>query len=240
MQELAHRSIPELVYQEIRQQIVSGQLPPGTRLKEREISELLNVSRVPVREAFPFLEADGFIRSLPRRGAIVNELAVRDVEELFDVRESLEVLATRLAAKNADSAPFDRMEQVLAAAREAVASGDERALVQSNVAFHEAMAELSGNSLLIGVVRGILGRMEWLFRFTVDRDMRAQCEEHEELFRAVKAGHVELAGSLAFAHVASGRQPSLEKLRLAKELSHAPEVDGDDAAFDRADAAGSV
>ncbi|GAA2026959.1 GntR family transcriptional regulator [Agromyces tropicus] len=228
MQEVAYRSIPELVYEEIRQQIVSGELQPGTRLKEREISASLNVSRVPVREAFPLLEADGFIRIIPRRGAIVKELAVRDVEELFDVRESLEVLAARLAAQRSGSASFDSMEQVLASARDAIASGDERALVQANVAFHEAMAELSGNALLIGVVRSILGRMEWLFRFTVDRDMRTQCEEHEDLFRAVKAGHAELAGSLAFAHVASGRLPTLEKIRLADGSSAASEATGKD------------
>lgn len=217
MQELAYRSIPELVYEEIREQIVSGALQPGARLKEREISELLKVSRVPVREALPLLEADGFIRIVPRRGAIVNDLTVTDVDELFDVRESLEVLAARLAAKRSTSAEFAAIEKVLAQARAAAEQGDERSIAAANVAFHEEMAHLSGNELLVGVFHGILGRMEWLFRFTADRDVMTQCEEHEQLFRAVRDGQVELAGSLAFAHVASGRHPSIEKIRIARQ-----------------------
>lgn len=85
----------------IRELIISGDFAPGSRLRERELSQTLAVSRVPVREALQQLEAEGFIDTSPRRGATVKQITLRDVNELFDVRLSLEVLAARLAAQAA-------------------------------------------------------------------------------------------------------------------------------------------
>src|SRR5579862_7591453 len=92
-------SSPHRIYEEIRNKIINGDLPPGTRLRERELADELGVSRVPVREALPYLQADGFITLESHRGAIVTELTLRDVRELFDVRLGVEVYAARLAAQ---------------------------------------------------------------------------------------------------------------------------------------------
>src|SRR5689334_10830851 len=92
-------SMSQRVYTEIRERIIRGDFPPGFRLLERDLADEFAVSRVPVREALPQLEADGFITTLPRRGAVVAQLTIQDVEELFDVRLGVEVYATRLAAR---------------------------------------------------------------------------------------------------------------------------------------------
>ena len=90
---LADQPLSAKIYEALRERIIEGALRPGERIRERELAEELNVSRIPIREAMPRLEAEGFIRTLPRRGAVVTEMTIGDVEELFVVRSSLEVLA---------------------------------------------------------------------------------------------------------------------------------------------------
>ncbi|MBB2947226.1 DNA-binding GntR family transcriptional regulator [Actinoplanes lutulentus] len=206
------RSLSTQVYDFLRERIISGDLKPGQRLIEREICEQLNVSRIPLREALPQLEADGFIRTLPRRGAMVTQLTLRDIEELFDVRESLEVLAAKLAAGNPDPAGLAVLAENIREARAALDRGADHEAAAANVAFHDGVLALSRNALLAGLMQPLNGRMQWLFRMTADRDIRVQCAEHEGLFAAIRDGNTELAASLAFAHVASGRTPSLTLL----------------------------
>ena len=87
-------AVRERVREELRERIVTGVLRPGDRLVERDLAEDLGVSRVPVREAIRSLEADGFVVVQSPRRVVVRRLSRVDVEELFDVREALEVLAT--------------------------------------------------------------------------------------------------------------------------------------------------
>src|SRR5215468_7957622 len=91
---MAHRA-----YLAIREGIIAGTYPMGSRLRERDLSAEHEVSRVPIREAIAQLQSEGFVVTQPRRGALVRSLTLTDIDELFDVRLSLEVLATRLAAE---------------------------------------------------------------------------------------------------------------------------------------------
>lgn len=206
------RSLPEKVYDYLREGIIEGDLPPGMRLLEREISERLGVSRIPIREALPQLEAEGFVQTMPRRGSIVTQLSLRDVDELFDVRASLEVLAARLAAHRADERTSAELGRALERADVATANGAEREIAAANAGFHEVILRMTGNRLLQAMAAPINGRVRWLFRLTSDRDPRMMCEEHHELHGAICGGHADLAASLAFVHVERGRQPSLELL----------------------------
>lgn len=91
-------ALAENVYQLVLEGIVTGKYAQGMRLRERELSELYNVSRVPVREAIQRLEQDGFVATFPRRGAVVRQLTLADVNDLFDVRFCLETFAARVPA----------------------------------------------------------------------------------------------------------------------------------------------
>jgi len=89
------------VYEEVRRRIIVGRYPQGSRLPEQRLAEDLQVSRVPLREAIPQLEADGFVRTLPRRGAVVSTWTTKQVHDLFDTRLGLDVLDARLAEADA-------------------------------------------------------------------------------------------------------------------------------------------
>ena len=222
------------VYDYLRDAIIEGDLPPGTRLLERELSERLGVSRIPVRDALPRLEAEGLIVAGPRRGSVVASMTLRDVDELFDVRTSLETLAARLAARRAAeggadpaadpeaAAHIDRLAAGLARAEVATAAGDPGEIASANSALHEALIALAGSRMLAAMMSPINARVRWLFRLTSDRDPHVLCHEHRELCDAVLGGHVELAAGLALVHVERGRAPSLRS--LAGQLPDLSEV----------------
>ena len=211
---LADQPLSAKIYEALRERIIEGALRPGERIRERELAEELNVSRIPIREAMPRLEAEGFIRTLPRRGAVVTEMTMGDVEELFVVRSSLEVLAAKLAAQAcAAGAASDELTRRLHAAEAALDGADDAAIAAANSAFHEEILNLSSNSLLIGLMGPINGRVRRLFRLEAERDQRVLCAEHQELCRAIADGNVEWAGALAYAHVEHSRVDSLRLIR---------------------------
>lgn len=197
----------------IRELIISGEFAPGSRLRERELSSALDVSRVPVREALQQLEAEGFIDTSPRRGATVKQITLRDVNELFDVRLSLEVLAARLAAQaSARGESSERLQQMMDQAEDATLRHDHEQIPLINTALHAEIVSMGGNSLLESSMKPLLGRMQWLFTLTGHRDPQVQCAEHLSLCQAIYDGKPELAAALAFAHVELGRAPSLQGL----------------------------
>jgi len=210
----ADLSLATKIYLELRERIIQGSIKPGERIRERELAEELEVSRIPLREALPRLEAEGFIRTVPRRGAVVTELSLRDVEELFEVRASLEVLAARLAAEAcAAGADGSELREALGRAEEALSSGDDAAIASVNSTLHEKILRLSGNSLLELLMLPVNGRVRRLFFLEAERDQQVLCAEHRDLCRAIVDGHVELAGSLAFAHVEHSKAESLTLMR---------------------------
>lgn len=207
-------SSPHRAYSEIRNQIISGDLPPGTRLRERDLAEELGVSRIPIREALSHLEADGFVTSQSHRGAIVTELTLRDVQELFDVRLGVEVHASKLAAQRvADGANPAAVREAMARAERALAGADAGLIAESNAELHETIVALAGNSLLTAMMRSVFGRDRWIFRMTSDRDPMVACAEHRELCDAICAGDAEFTAATAYAHIERGRKPTLETLR---------------------------
>lgn len=206
-------SLAAQIYITIREQIIHGHRPPGTRLRERDLADELSVSRIPVREALQQLATDGFSVTYPRRGAVVRQLTLSDVAELFDIRSSLEVFAARQAARaiggGADPRP---LQDALANADRATARGDEDAIAIANAALHEIIISTSGNQLLKDLMGPVSGRIRWVFRITSDRSPHEQQHEHHDLVGAIFAGDIDLAGAVAYAHIERGRRPTLESL----------------------------
>lgn len=205
----APKSLRERAYDELRSRIVGLQLAPGTRLIERDLADELAVSRIPLREAMQRLQQDGLVVVVPRQGAIVSPFTVDDVRDLFDVRESLEVLAARLAAERADQAGLDTLAAQLDTARVATERQDKPAIAAANAGFHTIIVDLAANPLLESILRPLEARTQWLFHLTGDRDPGVQCFEHEELLAAIAAHDPDRAAESAFHHVHSGRETSL-------------------------------
>src|SRR6201994_3952646 len=95
----------------LRDHIVEGNIPDGGRIPERQLCEMLGISRTPLREALKVLAAEGLIELLPNRGARVKQLSERDIAELFDVMGGLEALAGRLACENINHEEIAEVER---------------------------------------------------------------------------------------------------------------------------------
>ncbi|MBC9713576.1 GntR family transcriptional regulator [Streptomyces sp. TRM66268-LWL] len=217
----ARGSLRDLAYDALRRRILDAELKPGARLVERDLAAELAVSRIPLREALRRLEADGLVLLVPHRGALVSPFTPADVRDLFDVRESLESLAARLAAERAEAEELARLAARLKAARTAIAAEDRGGIAAANAGFHTDIVELAHNPLLSNMMRPLEARTHWLFRLTAQRDPAQQCAEHEEMYEAIAAGDGDRAAALAHAHVVDGRA---ESLALAEQWAH-PVID---------------
>lgn len=205
-----HTPLRTQVREELRERIVTGALAPGTRLIERDLADQLGVSRVPVREALRMLEAEGMVHTVPRKGVVVNSLSRRDVEELFDVREALEVMSCRRAAERSTDEGLHDLEELLAEARAAVAAGDPARIAQANAAFHEQITALADNLALAALMEPLRSKMRWLFAQTDNPGHTV--EEHQGLYDAIVSRDADSAAACAIEHVRSNREHVLEML----------------------------
>ncbi|HEY0890581.1 MAG TPA: GntR family transcriptional regulator [Nocardioides sp.] len=209
--ESARRSLGHQAYRLLKDQIIGLQRPPGQRLVERDLATELEISRIPLREALRLLEAEGLVVIVPRQGAMVAPFTAADVRHLFDVRESVEVLAARLAAQHYDGPGLAQAQSQLVAAREALARNDGIAHATANAGFHECVIAMSANPLLQSMMQPINARVSWLFHLTTQNQPDStQCVEHEAMYHAIAAGDADRAGELAYQHVRATREPSLE------------------------------
>ncbi|SED94941.1 GntR family transcriptional regulator [Ruania alba] len=192
------------VTRRLRDEIIDGVRPPGSRLVERELAEELQVSRVPVREALRVLTSEGLVTPRPRSWAVVREFTPDDVAELTEVREALEVLTFRLAAVRRDQAGLDRLREAWQRESEAAAVGDGVAARRAAADFHEVATDLAGNSLLSELGDTLRSRMRWLLG--QHDDLSQVTDEHAALLAAVADGDSARAATLAEEHLQRSRE----------------------------------
>lgn len=194
----------------IREGIIAGRYAPGARLRERELSEELGVSRLPVREALRNLRHDGFVTTSAHRGATVRTMSAEGVAELFDLRIRLEPFAAEEAARQHAQG---RVHEGLAAAALATAEATERGSLErillANADFHAQVVEAARHELLAELMAPVLSRCRWLFAMTTFRDPRGEFQAHNGVYHAIRDGDARLAGMAMAAHIEAGRRPSL-------------------------------
>jgi DNA-binding GntR family transcriptional regulator len=201
------------LYHEVRRRIITGVYPQGVRLPEQRIAEELKVSRIPLREALPQLEVEGFVRSNPRRGVVVRQWTTKSVHDLFDVRLAIEPQAARLAARRVGAgSPMNELKESLAASEAELHTDDVLRVSVANAKFHQDLVDCADNELLSGLMNAVAGRMTWLFFLTARRDPVVACAEHRAIAEAVNEGNEQLAEALMFAHIEAGRRPSFESM----------------------------
>lgn len=173
----------------IRTDIVTGELPPGTRLREVQLCERLGVSRTPVREALRTLAAEGLVDLLPNRSVAVSRLQASDLEHLFVVFASIEALAGELAcAKIADDEVND-IGKVLNEMVDHHARRDRAAYLKANQYIHRRIVEIADNPVLLSVWQSLVPRVERARMMpNLDRERWTEALfEHSKMFTALAA-----------------------------------------------------
>ena len=193
--------------------ILSGALPPGTRVTQEQLAEQLAVSRAPVRQALLILEREGLVASDPWRGAIVTRLDPTLIRDLYQFRGEIErFVASNLAAReNFEPAPLRLItEQGL----EAAPSGDVSQLIEIDLRFHTGLYDAVGNQVLSEVMRGQWTHIRRVMGATLSlTGYRAQVwDEHAAILDAIVTHDVDLAGRLASNHTTSACAALLQTL----------------------------
>lgn len=132
----------------VRNKILAGELAPGDRLIEERLTEELDISRPPLREALRLLETEGIIERLPRRGAIVKTLTDQDVREILAIRAALERLAFETGIPLRDDSRLDEARVALEEMERCAREEDRGNLVRAGYAFHSALIKIAGNGRL--------------------------------------------------------------------------------------------
>lgn len=177
----------QAVFLTLREAILSGRLPAGTRLGEEEIAARLATSRTPVREAVFRLETQSLVERLARRGVIVAQVTPDEIVEVYYVRQAMDSLAARLAAHAALPSHLIILRRVNDELRDAADAEDYAAMAAMNIRFHEALCEASRNALLLHFVRQVHDRVRRFPGTTFSEPKRAHeaVEEHSELIEAL-------------------------------------------------------
>jgi len=204
----------EELYIVLRDAILSGDIPPGERLVERTIAAHASVSRTPAREALARLRLDGLVEETST-GHAVSEFDLDHLADLCAVRETLEAMATGLAAQLRSNLDVEAMAALLSVNEETVARGDIGATVEANHAFHEAIWRASRNRYLIRQLQAA-GRLVRRLQDSPLRQrsrQRTALEEHRAIFAAVRDGDAPTAERLAREHFAAAAR---ERLALGR------------------------
>ena len=198
----APRSLTEDAADRIREQILGGGFRQGEHLVEAKIAEQLNISRGPVREAFKLLRAEGLLNEEPRRGTFVVSLTAQDVRDIYGLRAALEGRAARLIARSQDPAALDRLRELADDIDRAVMANDAIAAGRADLAFHEGLCELCGNSRIHEVFMRYVPTLRGLLR--LDEQVVGSLDEissqHRPFVKAIESGDEEGAARLLSEH----------------------------------------
>lgn len=198
-----HRPLREIVYEELKMQILKGKIVPGTRMMEVEIAEAMGVSRTPIREAIRKLEKDGLVNIEPRRGAYISEISVADMVEILEVRQNMEGLAASYAAMRMTDENKEKLREIAENYVEAVELGDTADMIRWDTAFHRLIVAGSNNKILINIVeqlQELVLRFRYLYYDSFRRGEQMPAE-HREILEAIVAGDPERARKAADIHI---------------------------------------
>lgn len=198
----------EVVFNTLRQAIVQGEFQPGERLMEVTLANKLGVSRTPVREAIRMLELEGLVVMIPRKGAEVARITVRDLKEALEVRMAIEALSVSLACERIDEEGKKELKQVCIAFREAVSSKLVPAIVEGDEAFHNTIYKASKNQKLITLAQNL---REQVYRYRVEyvKDFSYHDKlivEHDQITNAILQGDAETAKQIMNEHIYNQEQ----------------------------------
>jgi DNA-binding GntR family transcriptional regulator len=216
--EIVRRSLHEEVVGRLRAMLVEGRIPPGAKLNERELCELLKISRTPLREAIKRMAAEGLVDLLPNRGAVAVKLSEADVLHTFEVLADLEGLSGELAALRMTAAELVQVKALHYEMLAAFTRQDLPAYYRLNAQIHAAINAAARNPVLTKTYGEINARVQAL-RFRTNQNgakWQQAVKEHERMLEALEARDSAGLRTILIEHLLRKRDTVLELLRAAE------------------------
>ncbi|NLA59062.1 MAG: GntR family transcriptional regulator [Firmicutes bacterium] len=214
-----YKPLRDIVFENLREAIITGQLRPGERLMEVQIAEELGVSRTPVREAIRKLELEGLVVMVPRKGAYVSNVSIKDISDIFQIRRALEGLAAELAADRLTEEQLEELEQLLVRTAETVEKLDILTTVDMDTGFHQVIYEASRNEKLSSMLYHLREQIQRFRTQSLSRPGRLEQAllEHRAIMDALKERDGELARRLVEEHIENAESALLAAFEDSEE-----------------------
>ena len=201
----AYLPLRDVVFMSLREAILKGDLKPGERLLELQLADKLGVSRTPIREAIRMLEQEGLAVTIPRRGAEVAKMTLKDMEDVLEIREALDELAVKIACVKISEEQFDMLIEKKLAFEASTQTREVKKIAEADVCFHDVIYEATGNPKLETLLNNL---REQVYRYRVEyikdpMNYPVLIREHEAILLALGERNVKKAESAMHEHVAN-------------------------------------
>lgn len=208
LQNLKSQSLSGAVAEQLEQMIVEGILQPGERINESYLSNTLQISRAPIREACRKLAQYGIIENRTGKGSYVRQVNLKEAAELYELRGVLDALAAEQASQRASAEGLQTLHDLVEQMRVFAAEHASTEYFATNLRFHYQIVQLSANESLIDLYEVVFKKLSLFRQKTLSRPERlaASLAQHEGIFAAIRDKQTELAAKLARSHVEEAKQ----------------------------------
>ena len=215
----SYQPLREVVCESLREAIRRGILKPGERIMEIQLAEELGVSRTPVREAIRKLELEGYVVMMPRRGTYVANMSIRDINEIFEIRTSLESLSNGLAAEHITDEELEHLQRLLVIIGVYIKEGNMEKIVETDIEFHDLMYHAARNQRLVGIISNLRDQLTRFRTLSMSHPGRleATLEEHKAIVEAIANGDRRSASKAAERHMENSEKTLLQAMEAMKE-----------------------
>lgn len=209
------RPIREIVFIELKKAIFDGRIKEGEHLVENTIAEKMEVSRTPVREALRQLEAEGLVNNIPRKGAVVRGITLKDAAEIYDIREVLEGLVARQACRYRTGEDIAKLKDILVLMEETIENGDYNRYLELHKDYNNIILESSNSKRLQSMMEKIYEHLIFLRSVslhTKDRRFLA-LEEHRQIVEAIEHRDEVKAEEITRRHIIKAKEAFFDNLK---------------------------
>ncbi len=217
--DLMQSTASDQAYQRIKQMIAEARLIPGLKIPIADLAEKLGVSQTPIIGALKVLEKEDFLVSLPNKGFFVKEVDMDELEELFEIREALELLAVQRSIINFDDQKMKEIEKALVDHREYHYDIVVRKRLALDAKFHLEIAEMGHNRNLLRLIKHVFERIYLIYRSEGISPTRLTeaAEQHEKLFNAINERDAVRAQELIQLHLRDAKTSMIRGIRRSEE-----------------------
>ena len=208
----------DVVFNTLRNAILTGELSPGERLMEIKLADKLGVSRTPIREAIRKLELEGLVVNTPRKGAEVANISAEDLRDVLEVRRSLEVPAISLACDKMTDETLELLYENIDAFKHSIDAKATSDIASVDVTFHDIIYKATGNNRLIQILNNISEQM-YRYRFEYIKNKESWnrlVEEHMNIYEAIKNRDKDLAIKSILLHIDNQERDIRKKMGFDK------------------------
>lgn len=205
----------DVVFNTLRQAILTGDLKPGERLMEIHLANRLGVSRTPIREAIRKLELEGLVIMIPRRGAEVAQITEKSLKDVLEVRRALDALCAELACDRISEEELENLKKACEDFGKATATKDAKVIAKADVALHDIIVKATNNQRLVTLVNNLSEQMyRYRFEYIKDETQHSRLvEEHRTIYESIVNKNKEAASEAARVHIDNQEASIMKQIR---------------------------